>query len=138
MFFLNVTYFTRRLLCKRIWQRHNSLFIFFTATEKQATLFVHHFLLECCFFCAVLHTDIFITGDFTSLHAVSGVHMLMHYMLDNYCSVSHMLIYLWRPATHTHRPLPSGPASHTHERDFSTIFSNFQTLLVAFFMKDTY
>ncbi len=133
MFFLNVTYFTRRLLCKRIWQRHNSLFISFTATEKQATLFVHHFLLECCFFCAVLPTDIFITGDFTSLHAVPGVHMLMHYMLDNYCSVSHVLIYLWRPATHTHRPLPSGPASHTHERDFSTIFSNFQTLFSGFF-----
>ncbi len=32
-----------------------------------------------------------------------------------------------------HRPLPSAPASHTQERDFSTIFSNFQTLLAAFF-----
>ncbi len=31
------------------------------------------------------------------------------------------------------RPLPSAPTSHTQERDFSTIFSNFQTLLVAFF-----
>ncbi len=29
--------------------------------------------------------------------------------------------------------LPSAPASHTHERDFSTIFSHFQTLLAAFF-----
>ncbi len=89
--------------------------------------------LSVVFFCAVLHTDIFITSDFTSLRAVPGVHMLIHYMLDNYCSVSHVLIYLWRPATHTHRPLPSGPASHTHERDFSTIFSNFQTLFSGFF-----
>ncbi len=32
-----------------------------------------------------------------------------------------------------HHPLPSAPASHTQERDFSTIFSNFQTLLEAFF-----
>ncbi len=32
-----------------------------------------------------------------------------------------------------HHPLPSAPASHTQERDFSTIFSNFQTLLAAFF-----
>ncbi len=31
-----------------------------------------------------------------------------------------------------HRPLPSAPASQTQERDFSTIFSNFQTLLAAF------
>ncbi len=32
-----------------------------------------------------------------------------------------------------HHPLPSAPASHTQECDFSTIFSNFQTILVAFF-----
>ncbi len=32
-----------------------------------------------------------------------------------------------------HRPLPSAPASHTHECDFSTIFCNFQTLLATFF-----
>ncbi len=32
-----------------------------------------------------------------------------------------------------HHPLPSAPAFYTQERDFSTIFSNFQTLLVAFF-----
>ncbi len=32
-----------------------------------------------------------------------------------------------------HRPLPSAPASHRHKRDFSTTFSNFQTLLAAFF-----
>ncbi len=32
-----------------------------------------------------------------------------------------------------HRPLPSAPASHTHERELSTIFCNFQTLLAAFF-----
>ncbi len=31
-----------------------------------------------------------------------------------------------------HRPLPSAPTSHTRA-DFSTIFSNFQTLLAAFF-----
>ncbi len=60
----------------------------------------------------------------------------LFHLLD--LSVSHTLIYLWRPAsnaTNTHRPLPSAPASHTLERDFSTIFSNFQTLLVAFFHK---
>ncbi len=57
-------------------------------------------------------------------------------------SVSHTLIYLWRPATiststatNTHRPLPSAPAFLTHEHNFSTIFSNFQTLLAAFFHK---
>ncbi len=32
-----------------------------------------------------------------------------------------------------HRPLPSAPTSHTHVREFSTIFCNFQTLLAAFF-----
>ncbi len=32
-----------------------------------------------------------------------------------------------------HHLLPSAPASLTHERDFSTIFCNFQTLLAAFF-----
>ncbi len=55
-------------------------------------------------------------------------------------SVSHTLIYLWRPATiststatNTQRPLPSAPASHTHEHDFRTRFTNFQTLLAAFF-----
>ncbi len=47
-------------------------------------------------------------------------------------SVSHTLIYLWR-VSNIHRLLPSAPASHTHERDFSTIFSHFQTLLAAFF-----
>ncbi len=32
-----------------------------------------------------------------------------------------------------HRPLPSAPASLTQECDFSTIYSNFQNILVAFF-----
>ncbi len=36
-------------------------------------------------------------------------------------------------ATNTHCPLPSAPASHPHKLDFSTIFSNFQTHLMAFF-----
>ncbi len=52
------------------------------------------------------------------------------------------LIYLWQPdaistltATNIHRPLPAAPASHTHEHDFSHIFSNFQTLLAPFFHK---
>ncbi len=36
-------------------------------------------------------------------------------------------------ATNIHRPLPSAPASLTHERDFSTICNNFQALLAAFF-----
>ncbi len=32
-----------------------------------------------------------------------------------------------------HHPLSSAPASLTHERDFSTIFSNFQNILSVFF-----
>ncbi len=47
-------------------------------------------------------------------------------------SVSHTLIYLWR-VSNIHRLLPSAPASHTHERDFSTTFSHFQTLLFFFY-----
>ncbi len=35
--------------------------------------------------------------------------------------------------TNIHYLLPLAPASLTHERDFSTIFNNFQTLLAAFF-----
>ncbi len=37
-----------------------------------------------------------------------------------------------------HHPLPSVPSSHTQECDFSTIFSNFQTLLAAFFPHNRY
>ncbi len=37
-----------------------------------------------------------------------------------------------------HRPLPSAPASHTHKRDFSTIYSNFQTLLATGVLHRTY
>ncbi len=37
-----------------------------------------------------------------------------------------------------HHPLPSAPSSHTQECDFSTIFSNFQTLLAAFFPHNRY
>ncbi len=38
-----------------------------------------------------------------------------------------------RLTTTIHHPLPSAPASLTHEHNFSTIFSNFQNILAAFF-----
>ncbi len=47
------------------------------------------------------------------------------------CRHSHrqaLFFYLYVAGSNNiHRPLPSAPASHTQEREFSTIFSNFQT-----------
>ncbi len=67
------------------------------------------------------------------------------HVVDSSCNATvfpNTLIYLWKhdtistlTATNIHRPLPAAPASHTHKRDFSHIFSNFQTLLAAFFHK---
>ncbi len=47
-------------------------------------------------------------------------------------SVSHTLIHLWRAATISTARCHQPRVSHTHEHNFSTIFSNFQTLLAAF------
>ncbi len=79
--------------------------------------------------------------------------VMQRYKLDQLV-FPNTLIYVWQPDTistltatnmisgscwqwvvNIHRSLPAALSSHTHKRDFSHIFCNFQTFLEAFFHK---